>query len=118
MIEGIVSKSGIPLIFLDIAGREWPTTIDTGFNGDLELPEALASSLKIRYFGRATSLLAGNQLIEEDQFIVEFPFDGQTIRAVATFVFGDGILLGTNMLRDYELFVNFPSRYVSLKRKE
>ena len=40
-------------------------TIDTGFNGDLELPESLRKSLNAHYVGQATSALAGGQTIEE-----------------------------------------------------
>jgi predicted aspartyl protease len=40
--------------------------IDTGFNGDLELPESLRISLKVRFVSRVTSLLAAGQSIEED----------------------------------------------------
>jgi predicted aspartyl protease len=50
--------------------------IDTGFNGDLELPERLRSSLHAQFVGRVTSLLAANQRVEEDVFLVDFPFDG------------------------------------------
>lgn len=39
MIYGTVSDVGVPTIILPIAGQEWSATIDTGFNGDLELPE-------------------------------------------------------------------------------
>ena len=41
MIQGVVSPTGVPTILLSIADEEWAATIDTGFNGDLELPEVL-----------------------------------------------------------------------------
>ncbi len=71
---------------LSIAGQDWPAIIDTGFNGDLELPEELRASLNARYVGRVASALAGGQRIEEDVYVVEFPFDGHTLHAEATFV--------------------------------
>jgi hypothetical protein len=43
-------------------------------------------------------------------FHVDFPFDGQTVRVQATFVDGDEILIGTRMLRDYRLRIDFPAR--------
>ena len=54
---------------MPIAGQEWQATIDTGFNGDLELPYALGSSVKPQFFGRGLSLLAGGQSIEEGSFV-------------------------------------------------
>ena len=44
---GTVSADGVLTITLLIAGREWPAVIDTGFNGDLELPE---DSLVLIYY--------------------------------------------------------------------
>ncbi len=37
MIHGTVSDAGVPTITLSVAGQEWSATIDTGFNGYLEL---------------------------------------------------------------------------------
>ena len=54
MIQGTVTDIGVPIITIPIAGKEWPATIDTGFNGDLELPEALRNVLKPQYVGRVT----------------------------------------------------------------
>ncbi len=39
MIRGTVSADGVPTITVSIAGQDWIAIIDTGFNGDLELPE-------------------------------------------------------------------------------
>lgn len=116
MIEGIVSEHGVPTIALEIEGRLWPAIIDTGFNGELELPDQLRDSVNPEFVGRVTSLLAANQRIEEDVHLVDFPFDGRVVRAQATFVDGDEILIGTRLLRDTRLTVNFRSRTVLIDR--
>ena len=116
MIVGTVSPDGVPTIGLSLADRDWPAIIDTGFNGDVELPDALRAVLDARYVGRVTSALAGGQTIEEDVYLVDFPFDGQTLPAEATFVAGSHILVGTHLLRPYRLQINFPRRTVQLKR--
>jgi predicted aspartyl protease len=41
-MTGEIDETGTPIIRLSIADQEWIATIDTGFNGDLELPEQLA----------------------------------------------------------------------------
>ena len=74
MILGVVSVQGLPTIILPIAGRDWPATIDTGFNGNLELPEDLRGPLNGQFVGRATAALAGGQSIEEDLYLVNFSF--------------------------------------------
>ena len=117
MILGTVSADGVPTITLSIAGQDWPAIIDTGFNGDLELPEGLCTTLIDRYVGRVTSTLAGGQIIEEDVDLVEFPFDGQIIHAEATFVPDSQILIGTHLIREYQLQIDFVQKSVQLERK-
>ena len=117
MIQGVVSPKGVPTILLPIAGQEWAATIDTGFNGDLELPEVLRPSVNIvGYIGLLEFALAGGQTIEEDVYLVDFPFDGEVIEAEVTFVADSQILIGTYLLRDYRLQVNFVTRTVELER--
>lgn len=117
MILGSVSAEGIPTITLSVAGQDWPAIIDTGFNGDLELPDALRDVLNARYVGRVISTLAGGQSVEEDVYLVAFPFDGQMVQAEATFVPGSHILIGTRLLRAYSLQINFVSRTIQLERE-
>ncbi len=116
MIGGTVSYDGVPNVILTVAGQNWPATIDTGFNGDLELPHNLQSLVNPRMVGRMRSFLAGGQEIEEDNYHVDFPFDGQIISAQATFVPGNEILIGTHLLKNHRLEINFPARTVLLER--
>jgi predicted aspartyl protease len=111
-----VSVQGLPTIILPIAGRDWPATIDTGFNGDLELPDALREPLNALFGGRANAALAGDQSVEEDLYLVDFPFDGQMVQAEATFVSGSRILIGTRLLSEYSLQINFVSKIVQLEQ--
>ena len=116
MILGVVSVQGLPTIILPISGQDWPATIDTGFNGDVELPDALRDTLNARFVGRATVALAGGQSVDEDVYLVDFPFDGRIVQAEATFVSGSRILIGTRLLREYSLQINFASGTVQLER--
>lgn len=118
MIRGFVSADGVPTITLSIVGRDWTAIIDTGFNGDVELPEGLRDSLNAWYVGRVTSALAGGQTIEENVYLVDFPFDNQMIQVEATFVPGSQILMGTRLLQEYRLQINFVSKHIQLERVE
>ena len=114
-MAGTVSADGVPVIMLPIAGQLWQGIIDTGFNGDLELPEGLRSSVHARFIGRMTASLASGQHSEEDLYLVDFPFDGQLVEAEATFVSDQEILIGTRLLRSYRLEIHFPARTVLLE---
>lgn len=116
MIEGIITLDGVPAIEAEVGGQSWQAIIDTGFNGELELPERLRSHVSSQFVGRVSSLLAANQRIEENVYLVDFPFDGRTVRVQATFAAGDEILIGTRILRDYRLLIDFPGQTVVLEK--
>jgi predicted aspartyl protease len=116
VIVGNVSADGVPTISVPIAGHKWVAIIDTGFNGDLELPQTLRGSVNARLVGRVMSALAGGQTIEEDAFQVDFPFDGRTVRADATFVDSPEILIGTHLLRRHRLTINFVAKTMKIVR--
>lgn len=97
-------------------GSNLEATIDTGFTGDLDLPYALGPNVNARFFGRGRANLAGGQSIKEEYYLVDFPCDGNTVRAVASFVHGAEILIGTRLLCDYRLELDFLTRRVHLDR--
>lgn len=115
MITGTVSADGCPEITINIAGENWTAVVDTGFNGDLELPESLRGKLNDKPVGRLKSTLGGGQIIEEVAYLVDFLFDNQTLSAIATFVPGSEILIGTDLLRAYYLQIKFASKTLSLE---
>src|SRR5262249_17475686 len=116
VITGAVDADGVPVVHLTVAGRTWRATIDTGFNGDLELPYALGPSVNARFLGRGQATLAAGQSIEEEYYLVDFPFDGRPVTALASFTAGTEILVGTRLLRDHRLEIDFPARQVKLER--
>ena len=103
MIVGEVSDDGVPIVILKFIGREWSAIIDTGFNGDLELPSELRGKLNDQPVGRVKSKLASGQVVEED--------------AIATFSPDSQLLIGTNLLGDYFLEIKFASKSVRLERE-
>jgi predicted aspartyl protease len=115
MILGTVTD-GVPTVQLDVAGKTWDAVVDTGFNGDLELPSDLQPALKPRPRGQVISALAAGQTVVEDFYDVDLAFDGQTVSAEATFVPNAVILIGTGMLRKHRLEIDFPKGTVRLER--
>jgi hypothetical protein len=39
MIQGTVTADGVPTVSLAVGGKNWPATIDTGFNAILSCPK-------------------------------------------------------------------------------
>ncbi len=118
MITGIVTEDGVPLIHVSVGDRLWPSVIDTGFNGWLELPDSCRDVVTPLFLGRIVSELAGGVKIEEDAFSLEFPFDGDSIESEVTFVESDAILIGTALLANHHLEIDFPAKTVNLDRVE
>lgn len=109
-----MDDDGIPIVLLAIGDMNQAMIFDTGFNGDLELPEAIRSAVNPRFMGRFRSLLAGGQSVDEDLFAVTIPFDGRIIEAQATFSPQLLGLIGTNLLRDYRLEIDFVEKTLIL----
>ena len=117
MLHGWLTDDGVPVIGLPVGGRVWPAVVDTGFNGDLELPTALRDQLVVRPAGTVESELAGGRKVSEPAFEVELPFDGATVRVLATFADVPDILLGTRLLKNHRLTISFPAGTLTLERE-
>ena len=113
---GTVTEKGTPTLTLAIDGMDWLTVIDTGFDGDLELPQALFSTCVVEHIGPTLNQLAGGVIVVEELYLVQLNFDGKSIMAEATFVEGDEVLLGTGLLHHYRLVIDFSARTVLLER--
>lgn len=116
MISGVVSPDGVPTINLQIAQRIWPAIVDTGFNGDVELPESLRLEIDAVPIGVVQSFLAAGKVIEEDCYLAMLDFDGETRQVEATFAPVKEVLLGTGLLSGHRLEVDFPTRSLRLYR--
>jgi predicted aspartyl protease len=116
VIHGHVTLSGVVLVMLEVGGREWPAILDTGFNGDLELPFALGAAVDPQFEGMVESQLADGSVVEEESYSVLLPFDGSLVEASATFRQCDEILIGTRLLRNHRVEIDFPAGTVVLER--
>lgn len=54
--------------------------------------------------------------MQEDFYKVRIPFDGELILAEASFVDTTIILIGTRLIRDYVLTIDFPESTLQLVR--
>jgi clan AA aspartic protease len=116
MIDGEVTDDGVPAIRLDLAGVSFDAIVDTGFNGDLELPLRLRERLKAHFVNSIVSILAAGQKVVEDVYAVEVPFNGRNIETEISFSDGDDVLIGTRLLREHCLQIDFVQQTVRLER--
>ena len=116
MIDGIVTEEGTPVVRLELDGDSWLTVVDSGFNGALELPLELKDRLSTVPMGTVRSELAAGVLVEEESFMIVLPFDGEKVLAQVTFADVEQALLGTELLTNHRLEIDFPARTVHLFR--
>jgi predicted aspartyl protease len=118
MIEGEVTSDGVPQIVLHVAGRDWAAIVDTGFNGDLQLPDDVRDELDLVWVGPITSELASGQEIVQDAFETMFPFDGEDAAVCVAFMNQPRVLVGTRLLRKHRLEMDFPASTVRIERSQ
>jgi predicted aspartyl protease len=104
------------ILRLNLGGKQRVAVIDSGFDGFLVLPDSLADEIRGRFRGEAEVTLGGGQVVREDLFAIEFPFDSQMLSVEASFAPIEEILIGTSLIQDYRLEVNFVARTVVLER--
>lgn len=80
--------------------------IDTGFTGELTLPPAAIASLGLPYSHSDVVRLADNSAVKVPVYIATLLWNGQ-IREVSVLATGRRPLLGTALLNDQELRVQF-----------
>lgn len=72
----MVTSNGELVIILSVAGRDWPATVDAGFNDDLQLPRSCQNALSAILDSRQAWRFANQPEVEEDLYLVRIPFGG------------------------------------------
>ena len=134
-ISGSVDLRGRPLIRLSFVGHEdeMLATVDTGFNGQLFLTEAVAKIWGIAPFGVGRNVVLGDgSIVATKQSISQVQWLGEvrdvlvqvTTHAAAANVgaaqnVDDPVaLIGTNLLARDILEINFRKRLVNIRRSD
>ena len=109
MILGTVNDTYEAVISLTVRGpsgqaREIEAVIDTGFNGFLSLPPALATELGLPFLTNESAFLADGSLVRFSVHDATAIWDGQP-RRVYTHISNTTPLIGMRMLENYDLSI-------------
>jgi clan AA aspartic protease len=80
--------------------------VDTGFAGALTLPVTTVAALKLPFLQEMTANLADDNSVKTDVHVATILWEGEE-RRVAVLAMGSRPLLGTALLGDQELVVQF-----------
>jgi clan AA aspartic protease len=111
MIQGTVIgfQAQIGVLFC-LPGRsqilEIQCVVDTGFEGFLTLPPAAVSQLQLPYLTNLNANLADNSSVQTDVYLATIVWNGIETN-VAVLAMGRRPLIGTALLRDYHLGIDF-----------
>jgi clan AA aspartic protease len=93
-----------------------PTMVDTGYNGELILPESKIHKLNLEYVGTIDGELANGELIEMKLFKGRLQWIGGIVEVAIGSTESESPLLGTLLLTDCELHVNFRNGAVEISK--
>jgi clan AA aspartic protease len=80
--------------------------VDTGFTGSFSLPPKVAKSLGLTKIGSDSVQFGDGSVHAADLFELNIEWDGAR-RTIYADAFGADLVIGTELLRDYELLVQF-----------
>lgn len=119
MLKGRVNRHGEPVISIQLILRNRPAhftaVIDTGFNGYLSVPRRLLFRSKWLAIGTEKFEIATGALVEQEIYLGEAIFDGQQGPVYSVSTEAQDILIGTKLLRDKILVVNFQTKQVTVR---
>jgi len=96
----------LPIQLPDHTSIEIDCVIDTGFEGFLTLPSTLIDDLDLPYLAKINATLADNSNIEADVYVATIIWQG-TERNIAVLSMGIRPLIGTSLLENYHLSIDF-----------
>ena len=118
MTRGRFNHKDEPLIEVTLLGkrrRAIEAVIDTGFSGDLCLSSRFRRSLQLVRYGSSEFELADGTRVVEPVYGARILFDGKQVAVLVTLTSSEDSLVGTGLLEDKELRLNFRKRTVNLR---
>jgi len=118
-IDGYFNSNDEPVIKLDLISTTIEVLIDTGFAGSLIIPEQLSAGLELHFEGFDEFLTATGELLVARAYSAYVNWFGRPTRvAVAVTPDVKEPLLGSRMLRNCVVTVNYSKRSVSIVQED
>jgi clan AA aspartic protease len=121
-IDGYVDRSTLaPFVEIKVISQrneeiELPAMIDTGYNGEVILPEEKIRSLGLEFLGTIDTELANGEIVELDLYRGWFKWFDSIQEVAVGSSRSEDTLLGTLILADCHLDINFREGWVTIER--
>jgi clan AA aspartic protease len=121
MIRGLVARDNRPLIPLVVGWnrgvQEIPAMVDTGFSGELKIPDRMIAELGLRVTHAQTVLLADGTTATMQACLVFVMMEGVKREITALISSGPAVVGGTLLKHfSYKLIVDYRSESVLLEK--
>ena len=115
---GRVLESGEACVFVEFlpSRKSIEFVIDTGFYGTLSLPESLASELNLQIENEVEIEVFGSQKLICGITTTEVFWLGEKRKIEILINYGEDVLLGTEMLRDCVLRINYRNKRLTIRK--
>ena len=119
-IEGYFNSRNEPVIRLDAGTSNIEILVDTGFNGNLIIPDRMVEGLNIEYDrGLEEFYSATEEIFLASSGSIEIIWFGRRIRVpVATSAQISEAILGGQMMRDCRLTIDYSHRTVKISESQ
>jgi clan AA aspartic protease len=122
MIQAYFDDLGNPKVKIAVGGSrmqvEVEALIDTGFNGYIILPSLIATRLGLELTSVTWVELADGSVIRNSVFSGHTTFGGQSQEVEIMMTDSDEALIGTALLSNYKLTIDFVNRTVEITESQ
>jgi clan AA aspartic protease len=105
-VVGLQARMSLIILPREGSDVEIECVIDTGFEGFLTLPPSVIAALGLPYLININANLANNSSVETDVYLATVVWNGVE-RNIAALAMGRRPLIGTALLEDYHLSIDF-----------
>jgi clan AA aspartic protease len=111
-IKGTINDRLAPIIKIDIeeSKEQVETILDTGFNGELMLPEKIIESLNLEWCGKEDYLVASGEMITTDVYKGHLNWFGKRCAVEVMGTSAKQGLLGMQLLSSCIISINVPEK--------
>lgn len=118
-MNGYVDESGRALVDVEVRHTDLPPLtisvwIDTGFTGDLVLPQSLIADLALQRSGAVDAILADGSEIAMSTYTCRIIWFGRERQLEVVANQGEHALLGVGLPQDRQLRIDYLSKLITL----
>jgi len=122
MLKGFVSNFGEPVVQIELVfstsdkSFKHLAVIDTGFIGYLSVPEKLAQRYEWQWIGMESYEIASGSTVDQKVFLGKINWFGDKQDIYVLTSQAKDLLIGTRLLENYKLAIDFKSKKVQINK--